>query len=161
MLSFNRRGFLLAAAALAGCGFQPVYNETGPGGILRRQVQVDAPNSADGYDLRQAVYARIGRPDVARYGLALSVDRSQQGLAVTASQVTVRYNVLGTLTYALRDLDSGQVMTSGEVTATTSYSASGTTVATQAAQDDANTRLMQVLTDRMLSQLVARLDARA
>lgn len=157
MWSYNRRAFLISAVALAGCGFTPVYGPDGSGRQLFGQVVLESPSSANTYNLTQYLYQRLGRPNDARYGLTTSVNSSQQGLAVTASQVTVRYNVLGELSYALRDLDSGQVVISGKVSATTSYSASGTTVATQAAQSDANERLMIALADRMLDRLAVEL----
>ena len=153
MWSYNRRAFMLSAVALAGCGFTPVYGPDGPGRLLYGQVALESPSSENTYTLTQYLTQRLGRADAPRYGLTTSVARSQQGLAVTASQVTVRYNVLGDMSYALRDLDSGQVIASGKVSATTSYSASGTTVATQAARSDANKRLMIALADLMIDRL--------
>ena len=72
---------------------------------------------------------------------------------MTSSQTIVRYNVLGELSYALRDLADNSVVASGKVTALTAYSASGTTIATQAARKDAHERLMVSLGDRLIERL--------
>ena len=69
--------------------------------------------------------------------------------------MTTRYNLLGRVEYALRDLQTGAVVLTGQADSFTSYSASGTTVATQAAQRDAEARLMVILADQILNRLTA------
>ena len=153
MWSYNRRYFLLASAALAGCGFTPVYGPNGVGNSLQGQIEIETPDDTNTYNLVSYLEDRLGRPTVAKFGLTYALDARQEGLGVTASQTIVRYNVLGELSYALRDLDSNSVVVSGKVTASTAYSASGTTIATQAARKDAFERLMIALADRMIERL--------
>jgi LPS-assembly lipoprotein len=153
MWSYNRRHFLLASVALAGCGFTPVYGPNGVGNSLYGLIEIESPTTTNTYNLVSYLEDRLGRGSNAQYGLTHAVTSSQQGLAVTESQTTVRYNVLGELSFALRNLSSGNVVSSGTVTAMTAYSASGTTVATRAAQKDANERLMIALADRLIERL--------
>ncbi len=156
MSSFNRRIFLLGAAALAaGCGFTPAY---GPGGGAERldgQVAMDAPTNQPAYQLTRHLEDRLGRASNPRYGLSYAIDISESPTAISENDVTLRYNVLGQVTYALRDLSSGMVVSSGKVDSFTSYSTSGTTVATQAAERDARDRLMVILGDQMITRLIA------
>ncbi|HCQ58330.1 MAG TPA: hypothetical protein DIU10_10575, partial [Sulfitobacter sp.] len=49
----------------------------------------------------------------------------------------------------------GQIVTSGKVESFTGYSATGTTVATRAAELDAQERLMVILADLVVSRLYA------
>ncbi|WP_397543570.1 LPS assembly lipoprotein LptE [Roseovarius salis] len=159
MSSFSRRSFLLSAAALAGCGFSPAY---GPGGAATRlqvAVLVDSPDSRPGYLLTRRFEERLGRPDPARYGLSYSIDIRDSAIAISSANVITRYNKLGTVTYALRDLESEKVLASGKVDSFTSFSASGTTVATQAADRDAEERLMTILTDKIITRLTAEADS--
>jgi LPS-assembly lipoprotein len=156
MLSFNRRHLLLlGAAALAACGFTPAYAPGGAGDALRGQVEVDAPNSRAGYLLTRALEDRFGRTSAARYGLSYGIAIRQDSIAISASNVATRFNMLGTVTYALRDLETGAVVTSGKVDSFTSYSAAGTPVATLAAEREAETRLMNILSEQISTRLLA------
>jgi len=97
----------------------------------------------------------LGRAATPRWGLALTTTTTEDGLAIDSEGNTRRYNLLGATSYALRDLDSGQIVTSGKVESFTGYSATGTTVATRAAELDAQERLMVILADLVVSRLYA------
>lgn len=159
MSSFSRRSVLLSAAALAGCGFAPAYGPGGAATRLRNAVRVDAPDSRPGYLLTRRVEERLGRAEPARYGLSYSISLDDKQIAISPENVTTRYNKLGTVTWALRDLDSETVLADGKAESFTSYSASGTTVATQAAERDAEERLMTILADRIITRLTAEADS--
>ena len=156
MSSFSRRFLLLGtAAALAACGFTPVYGPSGSANVLQNAIVVDEPSSRASYLLTRELEQRLGRSASGRFGLSYAIDLTEDPIAISANDVTTRYNLLGEITYALRDLNTGAVLTSGKVDSFTSYSASGTTVATQAAQKDAEARLMVILADQMITRLVA------
>lgn len=155
MWSCNRRNFLIASVALAGCGYTPVYGPDGAGRLLRGKISFDTPASPETYELVRYLEERMGVTDAPSYGLSYSVSIRQEGLAVTVSRVIARYNVLGTMSFSLRDLSDNRVVSSGKVTAMTGYSATGSTVAARAANNDARERLMVMLADRMLDLLVA------
>lgn len=156
MSSFNRRLFCIAAVGtLAGCGFAPVYGPSGGGARLQNAVKVDTPKTREDFLLTRTLEERLGRPASERYGLSYSIALGEEAIAISANDVTSRYNLLGEITYALRDLDSGQVVTSGKVSNFTGYSASGSTVATQAAERDARARLMTILADEIATRLLA------
>jgi LPS-assembly lipoprotein len=156
MSSFNRRLFLvLSAASLAGCGFTPAYAPGGPATRLQNRVLLDEPEGRPGYLLGRQIEDRLGRTGAARYGLGYSIALKEEAIAISANNVATRYNLLGQATYALRDLDTGQVLLSGKADSFTSYSASGSTVATQAAERDAEARLMVILADQIVTRLTA------
>ena len=157
MWSFNRRSFLIATAALAGCGFTPVYGPNGTGNRLRGQIAFDAPDTTDTYVLVRYLEDRMGVADAPAYGLGYALSVTEEGLAVTSSQVIARYNVLGEMSYSLRDLSDDAVIVTGKVSAMSGYSTTGSTVATRAARSDARERLMVMLADRMIDQLTAKL----
>lgn len=152
----TRRLFgLTALAALAGCGFAPVYGPGGGGSALYNAVLVDEPVTRDAYLLTREVEQRLGRAGDARYGLGYDITLREESIAISANNVTTRYNLIGQVTYALRDLATQKVVNSGKVNSFTGYSASGSTVATQAAERDARARLMRILADQMITRLVA------
>ncbi|MFK7939855.1 MAG: LPS assembly lipoprotein LptE [Roseovarius sp.] len=156
MSLFNRRSFLvLSAASLSACGFTPAYSPGGGGAGLQDAIEIDAPTTRPDYLLTRHLEDRLGRSTNPRYGLSYSIDLSEAPIAISANNVTTRYNVLGEITYALRDLQSGIVLSSGKVDSFTSYSTSGTTVATQASEKDAQERLMVILGDQIVTRLLA------
>jgi LPS-assembly lipoprotein len=75
--------------------------------------------------------------------------------AIDRSNVAARANLIGRIRYTLTDLETEEVMDSDEVSNFTGYSTFGTPVATQAAERDAEARLMQMLADQMLTRLAA------
>ena len=153
----SRRRFLLALplVALAACGFEPLYGPGGEGMALQNRVLVDAPGDRYGYFLVRELESQLGRAASPQWGLALTTTTTEDGLAIDSEGNTRRYNLLGTTSYALRDLSSGQIVTSGKVESFTGYSATGTTVATRAAELDAQERLMKILADLVVSRLYA------
>jgi LPS-assembly lipoprotein len=155
MSLLDRRTILLAPLALGACGFQPVYGTGGAGRTLQNRVLVDAPSTRDSYVLVRELEERLGRAASPAYGLALTITTSEEGLAIDRAGNTRRFNRLGRVDYALRDLETGSVLTSGTVENFVGYSATGTTVATLAAEQDAQERLMNILAEQITTRLYA------
>ncbi|MGJ5618033.1 LPS assembly lipoprotein LptE [Sulfitobacter sp. MF3-043] len=155
MSLLNRRTLILAPLALAACGFEPVYGPGGNGSALQNRVLVDEPNERYGYFLTREIEGRLGRAAAPTYGLALTIATKQAGLATDVEGNTQRFNLIGTVDYALRHLSTGQIVTSGKVENFTGYSATGTTVATLAGEQDAQVRLMTILADQVVTRLFA------
>lgn len=157
MSSSDRRLFLLGLAALplAACGFTPAYGPEGGAGALRGRVAVQAPVSKGDFDFVARLESRIGRVGASAYDLGYSIAATRQSGGITAANETTRYTLHGTATWALTDRASGSRVAGGEVSAFTSWSATGTTVAGLAAEDDAARRLMVMLADQVVIRLLA------
>lgn len=159
MLSFDRRSLLmLPLAALAACGFSPVYGPDGTGSALRNKVNVAAPDTPDTYILVRELEDRLGRPTDAQYDLDLALVTELQGQAITETDETTRYSIIGTLEYVLTSKVTGTVNASGNVNNFVGYSATGTTVETLAAERDARYRLMVMLADQVTAALYSTAD---
>lgn len=156
MSLFNRRSILALPLAFAACGFSPVYGPGGTGTKLRGQVLVQEPSSQAGYLLTRHLETRLGRSaGSARYALDLTIELNEDDLAINSSGDITRYNVIGKVDFALRDTSSGTIVSSGKVQNFTAYSATGTTVATLAAEQDAVERLMVILGNQITTRLYA------
>lgn len=156
MSLYNRRSLLALPLALAACGFAPVYGPGGAGTQLRGQVLVQEPSTQSGYLLVRHLETRLGRSGAApRYALDLAISTEEDGLAINPAGDTTRFNLIGKVAYALRDTAAGTIVTSGTVENFTAYSATGTTVATLAAERDAIERLMVILGDQITARLYA------
>ncbi|SMX46350.1 LPS assembly lipoprotein LptE [Actibacterium lipolyticum] len=147
--------FMLAALPLAGCGFTPVYGTGGAADGLTGRILVAAPKNRVGYELAGRLEERLGRTQTPDFKLSYAIKTSAQGVTITSSQSTTRYNLSGDVSYTLVDQATGALLTSGAVNSFTGYSAAGTTVATSAAETDAYNRLMIILADQIVARLLA------
>ncbi len=148
-------GGLLGALALSACGFTPAYGPGSPAAGLLDRVEIDAPADRRAFDLVERLEERLGRADSPAYGLSYRIDVQSENRTITPTNAITRYNLNGRVHYTLRDLRSDRVLTEGDVTTFTSYSASGTPVATNASETDAGLRLMRLLADQIVTRLIA------
>ncbi|MEM1373996.1 MAG: LPS assembly lipoprotein LptE [Pseudomonadota bacterium] len=149
MSSFSRRSLILSLAALPACGFTPVY---GPASSLRGTVKVGTPDSSNAFALVRALEFRLGAVEVPRYQLRVGVDITEEGSVITPTQEIDRFTLTGESRFSLETV-AGASVTTGSVRAFSSYSASDTPMATRAARDDAQERLMEILADLIVTRL--------
>ncbi len=153
MSSFERRTFLLSLAALAGCGFEPVY---APGGIaddLRGRIDVLPPADEEGFALVSRLEERLGKPEAADLHLTADIRIKEEAVGFLPDGSISRYNVLGQVPWRLKRGETGVL--SGVERSFTSYSATSTTVATIVAQRAARERLMVIMADRITATILA------
>jgi LPS-assembly lipoprotein len=157
MLLSRRRLFLGlgASGALAACGFTPAYAPGGVGTVLQNSVEVAEPMDKPAFDLVKRLEQRLGPPQPARFGLSYAIRLNPLGVAITTENAVTRFNLTGNVEWALTDLATGKKLTGGKVSSFTSYSATGSTVAGLAAEEDAALRLMRILADQIISTLLA------
>lgn len=158
MSSFDRRTLLLSLTALAGCGFTPIYG-TGPegqGSDLRGRIDVAAPKDEEGFALVKRLEDRLGLPEAADMTLTAQIRLREESLGFLPDGEISRFNVIGQVDWQLQDVSGGNRVASGSERSFTSYSATSTTVATTFAQRDARRRLMVILADRIVTDLLAR-----
>ena len=156
MSSSDRRTFLtlLASLPLAGCGFAPVYGTGGVGLALRNQVLVAAPDTRLGFELVARLEERLGRPNGAAYALDYTITTSTTDLAITGANDITRININGTVDFVLTELATDAQILADSVSSFAAYSTTGSSVATAAAERDAEDRLMTILADRLVSRLL-------
>lgn len=122
--------------------------------MLQDNLRVSAPDRRDGFLISQRLEERFGRTDSGRYVLAVDPSIQRQGLATSPDGTTNRFRLTGRAGFALRDTTTDQVVAQGTATQFTGFSATGSTVATLAAERDATARLMVILADDIVDQLV-------
>ena len=146
---------LILCLALAACGFTPVYGPGGAGSALQNRVLVDPPVDREGFLLVRHLEDRLGRPGDAAFRLAVNLTVAQEDRAIDPDGDIRRFHLIGVAKYELRDAASGEIVKADSVDDFVGYSATGTTVATLAAQRDAQERLMTILADQIVLQLQA------
>lgn len=154
MSSPDRRTFLLLPL-LAACGFTPAYAPGGKMAALQGRIASAEPSEADAYHLVARLEERLGRAEGPVYRLDYSIATTPQGVGITPEGAVTRYHLTGRVDWQLVDLATGAVALSGREESFTAYSATGSTIAALAAEDDAGRRLMRLLADRIITRLMA------
>ena len=137
----------LATALLSGCGFTPLYATPGMTPALA-SIEVPAPlseagaTSREGYFLRLKLNDQLGHDpeSPARYRLTTMIKQSRLAQGARVNNIASRYELDLTVTYALSDAVTGEVLTKGSVPVKVSYDSSDPPYATVAANQDAETR---------------------
>ncbi len=145
----------LGSLSLGACGFTPAYGPSGAASRLQNAILPDAPQGRDQYLLIQQFEQRLGRGEDGPYALGYSYALSGDRMAITADNVTTRYNYIGTVNFVLRDRVTDAILIRGTVEGFTGFSLTGSTSATAAAERDARERLAVLLADKMVTQLIA------
>ncbi len=138
---------------VAACGFTPAFAPGAPTLALRDSVAIIAPQTIPGFAIRSHLIDRLGQADPAAYTLTVALDQALDVAALSSTGDELRYNVVGAAGWTLTDA-AGTIAGKGQVDGFTSYSATGSTVATQAAATDAVGRLMVILGDAIVADLL-------
>ncbi|MFC3571374.1 LPS assembly lipoprotein LptE [Paracoccus simplex] len=154
-MSWSRRSVLLAGLALAACGFSPVYGPDGTGARLFGQIRTADPRTPDDFSFAGRIAERLGPEAEARFLLDYRLRIAVVPQAITPDEVTTRYALNGTAEFTLTEAATGREVTRGQVSSFTSYSTTGTTIATMAAEQDAHERLARMLADQVVTRLIA------
>lgn len=155
----SRRGALLGALALPGCGFVPAYGTGGGVAALTGRTEVTGPDTVAGFRLRTRLEDRLGLPQgPAPYRLDTTLALRREGSAITETGSVTRFSIAGVAGYRLTDA-AGAELASGTVDSFTAYSTTGSTVATQTAQTAAEDRLAIILADLIVTRLIAEVPA--
>ena len=149
----SRRASLLGLLAFAGCGLTPIYGTGGQAQVLRNAVAFTSPNTVEGFRLRERLEERLGRASEPRFDLSVTMSKDAAPATITPEGDITRFNINGTAEWALSD-KTGQTLGTGTVSTFTGYSATGSTVATQTAANDAADRVAIALADLIAARLI-------
>ncbi|WP_050526973.1 LPS assembly lipoprotein LptE [Pseudorhodobacter aquimaris] len=149
------KALLFCVLALAACGFTPAYAPGGPAANLQNAILADEPRDKPAFDLVERLEERLGPSDVPRFALSYKIKLDSDGVGISTDNATTRYHLVGRVDWQLTDLASGAQVTGGQARSFTAYSATGSTVAGLAAEEDASLRLMRILADQIVSQILA------
>lgn len=150
----SRRALLVGILALSACGLQPVY---GPGGAATKlfgQVRPADPDTPEEFIFNRRIAERLG-PEGGAYALDYTLRIGAVAQGITPDEITTRYSLNGSADFRLTDAQSGATVAQGQVSSFTSYSTTGTTVATLTAEYDARQRLARMLADQVVTRLLA------
>jgi LPS-assembly lipoprotein len=144
----------VAALALSGCGFTPLYAEQGVSANLGA-IDVVAPDGRTGYLIRQhlddAFAKNHGAPPVYRMALSLGEARYPRGVRI--DNVATRYEYVLTADYILTNIASGLQAKRGSVRVELTYDSADQPYASITAQQDAQDRAAEEAARRIQLEL--------
>ena len=136
--------------ALGACGFTPLYGTNGEAQALLGKVRFVTPETEFGFRVARALETRFGFAEANAIEVTVDLSERQSSAAVTSDGDITRFDITGVATWS----GDGQANLEGQVQSFTGYSATGSTVATQAAERDARARLAQILADQLSTDLI-------
>jgi LPS-assembly lipoprotein len=151
----GRRAAVLGALALAACGFTPAYGPGGGAAALRGRIALASPDDRPAFELTARLEDRLGAAEAPLYRLDYAITILTTEVAITPDGAVTRYNLTGRVGWNLVETGGGATRLSGNAESFTSYSATGSTVAGLAAEEDAEARLMVILADQIVTRLIA------
>lgn len=152
----NRRSFLGllgGSAALAACGFTPVYGPNTAAANLRGRIAIPAFDSRLSFDLFERLEQRLGPPESPLFRLHISTTIEEQGLAISQDNSITRYNLRATAEYSLTSLADDSRVFEARARAFTAYSATASAYATRVAARDAERRVAVSLADQIATRI--------
>ncbi len=166
-----RRRLLVAAgtaAALAGCGFQPLYGEVSEGGrvvaddlaAVRVAVVADRP----GQQLRNLLLERLnpgGRPAEPTHRLTVDLDESEGSLATVDDGTVTRARLVVTAKARLIELASSEVVLERRHRATASYNIQDDLFGSEVSVDSARERSLRDISEQIRRELALYFQTRA
>ncbi len=133
----------------------PVYQENA---ALRGVFSYRTDDDPFGFVMGQQLAERLGDSQSARFVLKTTARTDERAAAITAEGDTSRLNITGEANWSITEVASSTQLATGKVSAFTSYSATASTVATQASRDDATARLAMILADMIVTRVLAQAD---
>ena len=142
---------LIAFPALAACGFQPVYAPAGSS-LQRGSVVIDDIPGRSGHVLRKALMQQlgVGLPGLENARLTVTLDEGLQRLALRPDLAASRTDIFVTGRYVLATSDNA---ISGRITAETSFNVPDAPYGDISAQTDASERAIDLLAQRIVSDI--------
>jgi LPS-assembly lipoprotein len=141
---------IFSAMTLAACGFHPLYGRGGASPAIMASIYVDPIPDRTGYELRNSLTDLFdsGGGGSKQYRLKVRLSDQRKGIALQNDATITRYNYLLDADYELFD-STGKVVTSGHQSTLTAYNVVSSPYATLSAQQDAQKRAAQDLSQRI------------
>ena len=154
MLLFKRISWLLALLLLSACGFKPAYTSSTTAASIRNTFDLMAPSDRGSYQFYHNLKGQISDNRLGRYTLSYSISKNTTNAAIDADGRSHRSILKGKLSYRITRKKTGETVKSNKIKGFTSYSALASSVASDASGRDATKRLMKILSDQLVDDLL-------
>jgi LPS-assembly lipoprotein len=162
-MSWSRRlrpllGILLVAGLLAGCGFRPLYKQTGNTDTVKdfSQISIAQPEDRPSQQLRNFLLDALtphGQPDRPLYRLEYRLTESLGSVFVTRAEEVTRSNLQLSASVYLRDYQSGRALVSLSATSQASYNVTQADYANLVSEKNARERALRDVAEQIRLRL--------
>ena len=143
-----------ALLLLGACGFKPVYATSTSTNSVRNNFDLSAPTDRGTYEFYHNLKGQISDKPQALYALSYTIFQRATNAATYADGKSHREVLKGSLAYRITRKINGQTVKTGNVKGFTSYSALASSVASDAAGRVSTKRLMKILSDHLVDELM-------
>ncbi len=154
MLLCRQISGLFALLLLSACGFEPAYVSTNAGKSIRNNFDLMAPTDRGTYQFYHDLKGQISDNPQGKYALSYSISKNTTNAAIDADGRSHRSLLKGALDYKITSKTTGDTVTKNRIVGFTSYSALASSVASNASGRDATKRLMKILSDNLVDDLM-------
>ena len=159
MLLFNKQKYLLSllfGLFIASCSFEPAWiakdNKTK---ILWQKVSLKEPSTNSEFSFNRYLTSRIGAAKDAEFFLDYEIFTETKRTALSFDGKAYRIRILGEIKFSLLHSEKDTVLLSSSVKDSLGYSDAILAVTDQASERDAYKRLMVLLGDRIVAELLS------
>ncbi len=158
MSLYNRTTTLLiggALCALSACGFEPIYGTNSQTSKLQGKIAYFEPDTREEYNLVQDLKTQFGDTGKPEYLFQAELSTTENPIGRARDTSIARYHIVGSAQYTLREINTGEIVHSGDVSSFTAYSATGSTIDAITNPRDAYRRLMNILASKIATKTTA------
>ncbi len=141
-------------SALVSCGFAPLYAQQGLTGNLA-QIDIAVPQTRTGYfleqDLRNGFGGDLTSPKA--YLLAIDLNERHYSVGYKVDETSTRSEITSNVKYTLTSLTTGKVLYKGSFTETVSYDTSRSPFTGVVAQQDAQKRIADSISEKIQTEV--------
>lgn len=151
-------GILLMAGLLSGCGFRPLYKQTGNTDTVKdfSQISIAQPEDRPSQQLRNYLLDTLtphGQPDRPLYRLEYRLTESLGSVFVTRTEEVTRSNLQLSASVYLRDYQTGESLTSISATSQASYNVTQADYANLVSEKNARERALRDVAEQIRLRL--------
>lgn len=148
----------LLAAALASCGFRPLYGGASGGEttVDLSAVAVSEIPGRVGYELRNSLTDRLapeGPAPERRFELSATLNTAKRSLAIQSDETVTRYDLAVTVNFVLTEIATQKTLYKDSVKVETSYNVVNEDYSTLVSEKDAERRAAQQASEEIRTLL--------
>lgn len=151
-------GVLLIAGLVAGCGFRPLYKQSGNTNTVREfsQISIAQPEDRPSQQLRNYLLdtlTPLGQPDHPLYRLDYQITELLGSVFVTRAEEITRHNLYISTVVTLRDYQTGGSLVTLSVTSQASYNVTQADYANLVNEKNARERALRDVAEQIRLRL--------
>ena len=146
---------LVFFGVLSNCGFQPIVERSLDSPRFQQYIKIDQPKDRNEFIVREHLFRLLDPPIEEKYILSFSTKISSNTGIVTKENQTTRYILNSTTNYSIKKINTGDVIYSGTVFGTSSYSSNinTTTYSSIVSRQNSMERLARFTAEKIITEI--------